>query len=327
MERHNHKSVQGLRHRRQRIARACVLVAPLIISCASRVSGNGDEDPGAAEHDAGPSQVDGCLAPDVLIVLDRTGTMLGSLDGSVPASVQDSRWAQAVTAIETLVSSPGQPPQDAPIDGQVRFGLELFPTSHPSCVTVSDYMAGIVPTNPTCQSSELLVAPAAGTADAIEGALDPNSTVLCDSTPISTALVEAGQHLEAVADGERPQYILLLTDGVDVQTSYCESTEPSGAPQALVTIQRLAEQQNIQTFVVGFGPDFDESWVAHTMNNLACAGHTAPDPEQNCVDGFEGLIANPQTSASLYLHATNGAELTDRLTEIVGGVCCGCSVE
>ncbi|MCB9717746.1 MAG: hypothetical protein H6712_28110 [Myxococcales bacterium] len=149
-------------------------------------SGTGDDDGTGIEPPA-------CSAPDLLVVLDRTGTMYLDPAGNVPAAVEQSRWAIAVGALEQVVQALDG--EGTPLDQTVRFGLELFPQHHPDCSTVEESIAGVFPLNPTCQGPELLVEPALGTGASVAGQIDASTGELCESTPLRLAIEGAGWRL------------------------------------------------------------------------------------------------------------------------------------
>ena len=297
-----------------------------LMACGGSIGGQsapGEEIGGA---DAGTPLAETCVPPDMLIVLDRSESMLGDLAGDVPITVPESRWAMAVGAVESLMSTAVVRPSGTPVDRLVRFGLELFPEVDPACVTVPAYIAGGAPANPTCEAPQIPVPTALSTAAAVQEAVDPDTTALCSSAPLSRALETAGEHLAGTAANRGERILVLVTDGVDVKNSACEGTDVSGAPEVLITVQRLAAEHQIRTYIVGFGPEFDSPWVAANMNDLACAGMTDPNPDANCADGFDGLVTAPLAGDTLYRYSPDGLGLVDLLRQVVGESCCDCEL-
>ncbi|MBK9036410.1 MAG: VWA domain-containing protein [Myxococcales bacterium] len=118
------------------------------------------------------------VPPNVLIVLDRSGSM-GTAIGGV------SKWQIAVTAIQNLLASHGN---------QVRFGLDLYePPAGGSCAAGA-IVVGVGPTDATAISNAL-----AGTGP---GGL----------TPIGSTLAALATY-PGLHDPARENYVLLLTDG------------------------------------------------------------------------------------------------------------------
>lgn len=247
-----------------------------------------------------------CEPPDMLIVLDRTMSMHRQPDGTpAPQGNHElSKWYLAINAIETVTAG---------YDQRLRFGLELFPRdpADGSCVTLTERIAGTTATNVSCEEGEVAVSPDVGTAGAIDAALDPETTLLCRSTPISAGLDTALGLLSGIQDPIRDQYALLVTDGQDT----CSTLDP------LEHIQALAAA-GVSTFVVGFdasGTGVDPV----TLNNMACGGRTAPDFAQNCVDqGGGDYVAADPSGPMLFLSASDGAELASQLETVSAAVGC-----
>lgn len=250
-----------------------------------------------------------CEPPDMLIVLDRTMSMHRQPNGD-PApqgSHELSKWVLAIDAIEAVTAT---------YDQRLRFGLELFPVDRAdgSCVTLTERIGGTTASNVQCEEGEILVSPGVGTAGAIDTAMDPETTLLCRSTPIGAGLDTALVHLSGIVDPIRDQFALLVTDGQDT----CTTPDPVERVQALAAA-------GVSTFVVGFdasGTGVDPA----TLNNMACAGLTAPDHAQSCVDqGGGAYVAVDPTGASLFLSASDGVELAAQLDTVASAV--GCIVE
>jgi len=272
----------------------------LVDSSGRDTSGGGDTGGG----DGG----DECDPPDMLIVLDRTMSMHRQPDGN-PAPAGDlarSKWAIAVTSIEAFTAA---------LDTTVRFGLELFPRlpAPGQCVTLAQRIAGTTASNDRCEAGEVLVPPNVGTSADIALAIDVETTELCRSTPIGAGLDTALTGLMAVTVPDRPQYVVLITDGQDT----CENPLPN--------VDALAAA-GIGTYVIGFdasGTGVDRP----TLNDAACAGGTAPDPATNCTtDGMGRTRAANPSGPDLFLAAGDAAALTESLEQAAGDVCCGCLI-
>jgi hypothetical protein len=277
------------------------------------------------------------VAPTVMIVLDRSGSMLFG---------GEDRWTPAVDAIEQLTASLGD---------RIRFGLTVFPS-----------LAGL------CSSGEQRVAPALEASGAIAADLrGPSVPVADNGTPTAAALVEARA---ALAGLEGTRYVLLVTDGApncnadaDAQTcdctgpvEYCQGGDLGGgavvAADPLFCLDReptLAalgdlEADGIQSFVIGY----DTSQWAATLDAMAVAGGTGRTTHFAVSDGaalqgaFEEISAHVVSctfeleqappsyryvSVSVdgerveHISETDGTygwQLTgDRIVELVGGSC------
>lgn len=256
-----------------------------------------------------------CEPPDMLIALDRTLTMHRMPDGTTPVDgpdYQSSKWWQAITAIEGLVT-----PE---LDQSIRFGLELWPKEEAGCITLAERVLDTVPaTNPQCSDGEVLLSPALGASGAIAAALDPATTKICISTPTGAALLSAADHLGQIKKPERDQYILLVTDGADWEQS-CPLPDPVGVTQQLA-------KSGIKTFVLGFSATGDimtGGVGAAFLNDMACAGMTAKDFATGCMMGAEGYVAVDPAGSTLYLQASDGAALATALDGVAASVCCDC---
>jgi hypothetical protein len=245
----------------------------------------------------------------MLIVLDRTMSMHRQPNGDPAPQDQHelSKWYLAITAIETVTAA---------YDQRLRFGLELFPRDPGggACVTLSERISGTTATNTNCEEGEVPVTPGVGTSGDIDAAMDPETTRLCRSTPIGAGLDTALTHLSSVQDPIRDQYLLLVTDGQDT----CSTPDPVERVQALAAA-------GVSSFVVGFdasGTGVDPV----TLNNMACAGLTAPDFATNCQDqGGGAYVAVDPGGTTLFLSASDGAELATQLETVASAV--GCIVD
>jgi len=261
--------------------------------------------------DSGPSSdAENCEPPDMLIVLDRTMSMHRKPDGDPPpndaAGHQLSKWYLAITSIEAVTAT---------LDQTIRFGLELFPRDPGGdvCVTLTERIDGTTATNPTCEAGEILVPPDIGTGGEIASDLDPETTRLCTSTPIGAGLGTAATELASVANPIREQYALLLTDGQDT----CDE------PLSLSNAQALAAA-GVNLYVIGFDGSGSGVDNGH-LNDLACAGRTAPGFPAPCTDdGLGNYTATNRDGPALYFLAEDATQLEESLEEVAGEICCNC---
>jgi von Willebrand factor type A domain len=262
-----------------------------------------------------------CTAPQMLVVLDHTDSMADEPNGTKPANTmagqQLSKWYLATQAVKAVVAPP--------LDQKVAYGLEPFPLDPQvitdaggtgKCETLSSLLGGTASTNTHCEPGEVLVAPALGTGTTISNILDPETMRLCVSTPIALALQTAQTELKAVAQPNVKQYVLLVTDG----------GETCAGDPAVVSITQTLAGAGIQMFVVGFGSlDAGAAGVnTALLDDLACAGMTAPKFPAPCTKGASGYTATSTSGSPLFYSATDGASLQTALTSITGSVCCGC---
>ena len=197
------------------------------------------------------------VSSDVLIVLDRSGSMMGML-------------GRVETAINTIVAAS---------DDKIWFGLMPFPSSVPPdvCRLLNPF-------------SECYAPATAHVTLGIDRAPDIETVLsglgICGSTPTTQTLINAHAYLGATATGHT-QYILLATDGVpncnsslDPDTCVCLDTESGceGRPEACLDDEAcyaalddlLAD--GIKTYVIGMG-----AWLggdAEIMDEMARRGGT-----------------------------------------------------
>jgi hypothetical protein len=262
-----------------------------------------------------------CVAPDMLIALDRTFTMSRRPDGTFPSNTAtgraESKWAMAIDALRRTVTPP--------LDKGVRFGLELWPKVNSGCLTLSERLGN--PANgsgPQCQGSELLVSPGLDTGAQILGGLDPEATKLCYSTPTGTALLDAKKTLEGMKAPGKKQFVILLTDGAD-----WDQTCP--LPNPIEAVDQLAAA-GVGTLVVGFSAEASVTGGVGRgfLDDMACAGGLAKGFPAGCEkqgsvyratrSGGKGSATTPP----LFYSATNTAELTLALSSFANAECCGC---
>ncbi len=235
-----------------------------------------------------------CDPPEVLFALDRTLTMHRTPDGQTPVDgpeYKSSKWSQAVTAIEGVAAGG--------LDGDLRLGLELWPRDPGGgqCVTLAErVLDSKQATNPLCEVGEILVPPALASGPMIAAAIDPLTTNICLSTPTGAGLITASDWLVDHVVPGRKQYVVLVTDGADWSAS-CPDPSP------LLVTQQIAAA-GIQTYVVGFFGQEAQAGALAFLNDMACAGQTAKDFAQNCVQMGAGYVAaDPTFPTPLYLQA------------------------
>jgi hypothetical protein len=172
------------------------------------------------------SDGDGCEAElfqsanvpaNVLIVLDRSGSMNQSLGGG-------TKWSVALDAIETFLDEFGT---------QARFGLMLYPGFNLSC---SEGMQ--------CSTGTIVVDPAPMTVAMIEEALDDAQT--CSFGTPTAETLESLVGYPGLQDPTRANHVLLITDG----ESTCEDPVP-------IVTELRNQTPEVKTFVLGFGGGVD----------------------------------------------------------------------
>lgn len=119
--------------------------------------------------------------PDLLIVLDHSGSMSSSAGGK-------SKWSHATAAVNGLV---------AKLTGQIRFGLMLFPK---------------YPSGSSCDGGQVNVKVGDKTKNAIASTL--SAAYPTGLTPIGVSIKNALNYLKGI-DPKKKKYILLIADGYE----------------------------------------------------------------------------------------------------------------
>jgi hypothetical protein len=234
------------------------------------------------------------IPPNVLIVLDRSGSMNESLGD------EGTKWEVALAAIGQVVTD---------FEDQVLFGLSLYPGIDQQCEDGMDCGPGAVFVDVGPDTSMQI----------IDFLADANTCSF--GTPTAEAL-EPMQDYAGLEDLERPNYILLITDG----QSTCEDPVP-------VVAALRDEMPEIKTFVVGFGDGVDPT----ELDGMAQAGGTAlpgdptyyqADDAQSLVDAFADIAGSvlscsyvldmvPPDPAELYVYI-NGMAIPRDVTHTDG---------
>jgi len=186
---------------------------------------------------------------EILIVLDRSGSMKDGVDGNTGSATNPSKWSLVVPGVNEVVTA---------TDSSVSWGLKVFPES----------------TGNECQASSVTstipvpIAPANAKAvtDAVTAIVDEG-----DGTPTGSAINAAVAYLETLTD-PNPKFILLATDGepscADITNS--PGTNSGAARTYAVTAIQNAAAAGFKTIVVGVATTKDTAKQA--LNDMAVAG-------------------------------------------------------
>jgi hypothetical protein len=206
-------------------------------------AGGSISDPSSTAGSCGSTTTDTTRAQaDVLIVLDRTSSMISSLSSNNNCAANDPTCTSRMTAV---VAGVGQVVTNNP---GIHWGLELFTTPGGGQCVVS----------PTPQ-----VAISADSSAAIKTVLA--SITNEQSTPTALALTVATNYLKTVNDGNS-KAILLATDG---EPNCGTGGGTSGSDLAGATVAaKAAYGAGFPVYVIGIGPSVSN------LNALAQAGGT-----------------------------------------------------
>jgi hypothetical protein len=202
------------------------------------------------------------IPPDVLLVLDKSGSMNDEPDGKhcQGGCGLFSKWTQMTVAIEHVVGT----------TASVNWGLKLFATPSLGCNVDDGVEVPVGPSNAAAITSVIAQAK------------------LGSHTPTRFAESNGAAYLATLTD-QRPKYLLLATDGLP----NCDPINPSmmaddsaGAEQAVAD----ALAAGFPTFVIGLGNTMAEA----TLNQLALRGgvpQTGAATSYYQVSDTTGLVA------------------------------------
>lgn len=150
---------------------------------------------------------------EVLVLLDRSGSMTGKLGAS-------TKWRDAADVVKAAVTN----------NRDVSWGLKLFPTGTQACAASPTVEV------PLAMGSEAAIATAVdGTGPAGEG------------TPITAVTKAATAHLQSLPP-TGPKHIVLVTDGAPT----CRDGDPNARDEvAAVAAIESAARAGFQTLVIG----------------------------------------------------------------------------
>jgi MYXO-CTERM domain-containing protein len=215
-----------------------------------------------------------CKAPRVLIVLDRSSSMITGLVGA------DTKWAVAKSALQQVVNA---------YQTTIDFGLMVFP--EPNQCGPGTVKVAIGPSNATAIMNELATPPPSGG----------------NWTPMAQSL-DAAAKVSALLDSSYNNNVLLITDGWQWCDPYDAATRflPVNSTTNLTNL-------NITTYVVGFGDSVDPltlnkmTAAAKTKVSSTCDPNndqysSTYNPTKNCyyqADNSATLLAALQKIAAL----------------------------
>ena len=192
------------------------------------------------------------LPPDVLILLDASGSMNNTTDDTACSGGcgAASKWAQLTPALDALV---------AENESIANWGLKMFADSDATCGVSTGIAVPVAQMN------------ASPIATAIAGRTSANGDLVNGSRTPTRAAVTAGATYLANLDDGNPKLILLLTDGAP----NCPAAGDSATDDSTAAVQAVADARarGVPTLVVGIATAGGSAERA--LNDMAVAGGRA----------------------------------------------------
>jgi hypothetical protein len=224
-------------------------------------------------------------APDVLIVLDRSGSMMGV--DVVAGGSGTIRWPGCIAALKSVT---------AQFEERIRFGLMMFPAFSTSPLDLVPF---------SCSPGKMDVRISLGTASMIASALDaalPTTGGTPTPETLRIALNVLGDRTPIPDQIVTPAYVLLVTDGKPTCPNGGGASE--NTQDVTLTLQALDAllNANIPTYVIGY----DTASISPLLDSFAMHGgthkHYAVDNEAALVQEFS-RIAGDLVSCSYELES------------------------
>ncbi|MEM7609281.1 MAG: VWA domain-containing protein, partial [Myxococcota bacterium] len=166
-----------------------------------------------------------CDRPQVLLVVDRSSSMLNSLPGG------GTLWDGARSAIDTMTTS---------FEDSIDFGLQVFPL-----VATGGNPGG------RCEPGAIEVSIGRNTSASIQSELLEPPPESGNWTPMSQTL-DAAFDYAPLRDADRESVVVLITDG----WQFCDPYDPATRFDVVRSVERLRDE-GITTYIVGFGGSVD----------------------------------------------------------------------
>ena len=223
---------------------------------------------------ASPARADKACGtiPQVLIVLDRSGTMKELVANG------DTKWKAARDAVSALLKEHG---------GHVAFGMMLF----------SRWDNGPVS---NCKTGMVNVAPAPDSAAAIGQLL--NDSYPSGDTPATNSLIAARSYLATIRRAGVPQYVILITDGKETCSPNWPDTATDdllsdgvktyvvgfaiGADQRPDKLDLAALNGGTNSYYKADDPAALAASLKSIGSAIACCGNGVLDPGEKCDTGI-----------------------------------------
>jgi len=227
------------------------------------------------------------LPPEIMLVLDRSGSMQRDAQGNTGVP---TKWSQTTSAIDTTL---------ADTEKGVLWGLKMFPAwkkeGDSACETAG--IAGVAPG--LTQHMQIMSAVNTNAPTRDKGA-----------TPTSKAVIEATAQMK-MSTSANPKFLLLATDGLPNCLNGSDSQSDVAGAIAAVS---AANEAGFATFVVGIaaaGIKVDTVNPFDVLNQLATAGGRPLDGDTK----FYSAANQAQLTAALGSIAAQAADCTFILKE------------
>lgn len=226
------------------------------------------------------------LPPEILLVLDRSGSMQRNGAGDVGTP---TKWSLTTAAIDTTLAG---------TEKGVLWGLKMYPAwkkeGDSACGT-----AGIAGVDPGLTQHAQIMSTVTGNAPTRDKG----------ATPTANAMIEATTLMKG-RTSPNPKFILLATDGIpNCRNNSDRELDIEGATAAVAA----ANQAGFATFVVGIaaaGIKVDGVDTFKVLNDMAAAGGKARDGDTK----FYPAANQQELAASLGSIAAQAADCTFLLT-------------
>ncbi|GMV19665.1 MAG: hypothetical protein AMXMBFR56_78890 [Polyangiaceae bacterium] len=218
------------------------------------------------------------LAPNVMILLDRSGSMEGDAGG-------DSRWNVAKKAIAQVTTK---------FDDKLRFGLATYSSCASGGCSAGSIVVPIADKNAAAINTFLGNTIDQGSSNG-QGTSGGKIQYLCDSGDPETS---TGKSLVALVgqaslqDPTRSNVVILLTDGAESNECKGSCDGPCGAAQL------LGQAPSVKTYVIGLGVN------PASVDAIAASGGTAqsvPATNQTELDNAFNKVADAVASCDYLL--------------------------
>jgi von Willebrand factor type A domain len=255
----------------------------------ARVSVDPGANSGQADADVGNGTCDSLIiqampnAPEVLIVLDRSGSMIGN------NATMTNRWEPSAAVLKKVT---------AQFDQVMQFGLMVFPdpSMGPSI----------------CAVGKINVAPALGTSATIATTIDASQPTMISATPTAATLEAALTALSKPPEctdfcAEPNKFVLLVTDGAPNCLMGGTQTTQADVDACDGNLDKL-KAAGVTTYVIGYDTAKDPN-VAKIMDGFASHGGTGKqlpvEDEKSLLDTMTSIAGKLVSCEYRLMHEVN----------------------